>query len=76
MPMSNSRIVQLMFKKRGKWYCYFCGEEIKSLKDNGHWERCESYDVDIGFDEGDDSQLERVTFKFRYRSKNRRRSND
>ena len=63
MTIKNSKNVQIMYRKKGKWYCYFCGEEIKSLEDNNHWERAESVDVDI--DTIDlDSQLETVTFTF------------
>ncbi len=64
--MSHVQNVQIMLRKQGKWYCYFCGEEITSL-DKKHYERCELKDVDFT-DEGHTTS-ETVSFTFKWRPK-------
>ena len=39
--------IQIMRQKKGKWYCYFCDEEIKSLENNHHYEIATLKDVDF-----------------------------
>ena len=64
--MSTTQNVQIMLMKRGKWYCYFCGEEITSL-DKKHYERCEIKDVN--FKDKGSTTLEVVTFIFKWKFK-------
>jgi hypothetical protein len=64
--VSTAKNIQIMERKRGKWYCYFCGEEITSL-DRKHYEKCELDDVDIT--EGEHESVEIVSFKFRWKNK-------